>query len=133
MTNDELLLRIAQTLKEEVGPAVGVEYPKTQAFMAAVVLEKVGRELAAQRAHSAAQAADHEALLADLDVSGVPATVAGAHAAFAAARDDASLARLVESLYAERVALGEARFNALLGRIRANLRKAVDRRMEFAA
>jgi tetratricopeptide (TPR) repeat protein len=38
-----LLRRIAQTLRESIGPAVEAEYPRTQAFMAAVVLQKLGR------------------------------------------------------------------------------------------
>jgi hypothetical protein len=37
----ELLGRLATTLREEIGPSVNGGYPRTQAFMAAVVLEKV--------------------------------------------------------------------------------------------
>ena len=40
MSPDELLRRLAQTLKHEIAPAVGEAYPKTQAYMASVVLEK---------------------------------------------------------------------------------------------
>jgi hypothetical protein len=47
MSHGELLQRIARTLKQDVGPAIEAEYPKTQAFMAAVVLEKLGRQPAA--------------------------------------------------------------------------------------
>ena len=42
---DELLERIARTLKKEIGPAVEDAYPKTQAFMAAVVLQKLAGQL----------------------------------------------------------------------------------------
>jgi hypothetical protein len=45
MNHGELLQRIASTLKRDVGPAIEAEYPKTQAFMAAVVLQKLGRQL----------------------------------------------------------------------------------------
>ena len=36
MTEGELLLRMASTLKDDIAPAIEGEYPKTQAFMAAV-------------------------------------------------------------------------------------------------
>ena len=133
MTNDELLLRIAQTLKQEIGPAVTAEYPKTQAFMAAVVLEKVGRELAAERAHAAARAADIAALLAALDDSALPVMIANALAKLAARRDEAALSQVVDAIYAARGELGEARFATVLGRVRAMLRASNDRRMEYAS
>lgn len=133
MKHHELLLRLAQTLKQEVGPAVGPEYPRTQAFMASVVLEKLARELAAETRHAEASAAAHAALLAALDVTGLPPAVLDAHAAFDQARDDASLARLIEALYAARGSIGKQRFQALLDRIRQDLRNAIDRRMEYSA
>ena len=43
MNHGELLQRIANTLKGDVGPAIADEYPKTQAFMAAVVLHEESR------------------------------------------------------------------------------------------
>ena len=96
MTNDELLLRLAQTLKTVIGPAVSADYPKTQAFMAAVVLEKVGRELAAARSHAAANAAAVAALVAELgrDTGGVPPAVTSAIAAAGAKGDDAALSQI---------------------------------------
>ena len=135
MTNDELLLRLAQTLKKVIGPAVSAEYPKTQAFMAAVVLEKVGRELAAARSHAAANAAAVAALVAALgrDTGGVPPAVASAIAAVGAKGDDAALSQLVAAMYSARAELGADRFNAMLGRIRLTLRAGIDRRMEYAA
>ena len=38
---DELLERIVRTLKADIGPAIEEAYPKTQAFMASVVLHKI--------------------------------------------------------------------------------------------
>ena len=135
MTNDELLLRIAQTLKQEIGPAVTAEYPKTQAFMAAVVLEKVSRELATERVHAAAQASGIAALLTDLDraASAMPAAVRDAIAQLRNAGDDAALVALIAALYAARAELDATRFDALLRRIRQTLRASIDRRMEYAA
>lgn len=136
MTHDELLQRIATTLKREIGPAIQAEYPKTQSFMAAVVLEKLGRQLGLERAHRAADAADLRALLDDLrGVLGggeTPTSVTEAVQALTRTQDAAALCTLIEALYASRAELGAARFDALLGRVRETLRASIDRRMEYA-
>ena len=81
MNPGELLQRIASTLKRDVGPAIEAEYPKTQAFMAAVVLEKLGRQLGLEGAHRSADAADLSALLDHLrgvlEGGEMPASVTG--------------------------------------------------------
>ena len=137
MNPGELLQRIANTLKGDVGPAIEAEYPKTQAFMAAVVLQKLGRQLDLEGAHRAADAADLNALLDDLrGVLGggeMPASVTGAVQTLTRTRDAAALCTLIETLYASRAELGATRFDALLGRVRETLRASIDRRMEYAA
>ena len=137
MSPGELLQRIANTLKRDVGPAIEAEYPKTQAFMAAVVLQKLGRQLDLEGAHRAADAADLSALLDHLrGVLGsgeTPASVARAVQTLTRTRDAAALCTLIETLYATRAELGAARFDALLGRVREILRASIDRRMEYAA
>lgn len=137
MNHEELLQRIANTLKRDVGPAIEAEYPKTQAFMAAVVLQKLGRQLGLEGAHRAAAAADLSALLDDLGglLGGgeTPARVTAAVQTLTSARDAAALCTLIETLYASRGELGAARFDALLGRVRETLRASIDRRMEYAA
>jgi hypothetical protein len=136
LTDGELLQRIARILRQEIGPAVDAEYPKTQAFMAAVVLEKLGRQVTSAAADAAAETADLTALLADLRaglVDGVaPAPVRAAIDGLAQTRDPAALCRLIEALYAARVDLGESRFAALLGQIRQTLRRSIDRRVAVA-
>ena len=137
MSHDELLQRIATTLKRDIGPAIEAEYPKTQSFMAAVVLEKLGRQLGLEPAHRAADAADLTALLDDLRgvLSGgeTPTSVTKAVQALSRTQDAAALCTLIETLYASRAELGAARFDALLGRVRETLRASIDRRMEYAA
>jgi len=137
MNPGELLQRIASTLKGDVAPAIDDEYPKTQAFMAAVVLQKLGRQLDLEGAHRSADAADLRALLDDLrGVLGggeMPASVTGAVQTLTWTRDAAALCALIEVLYASRAELGAARFDALLGRVRETLRASIDRRMEYAA
>ena len=136
MSPDELLQRIATTLKRDIGPAIQAEYPKTQSFMAAVVLEKLGRQLGLERAHRAADAADLCALLDDLrGVLGggeTPTRVTDAIQTLARAHDAAALCTLIEALYASRAELGAVRFDALLGRVRETMRASIDRRMEYA-
>lgn len=144
MQPTELLQRIAQTLRQEIGPAVDAEYPKTQAFMASVVLQKLARQLALTEQHRAADEGDFRELQNDLrhllGAGDVPATVPTAIPARVAAavqmltRDASAphLCALIEALYAERSVLGSARFNALLGRVRKTLRAQIDRCMEYA-
>ena len=135
MTEGDLLQRIAQILKQDIGPAVADEYARTQAFMAAVVLERLGRQLAAAGAHGAAEAVDLAELLADLRgllAEGAPAPVRDAVDRLSETREDVALCRLIEALYAARGTLGEARFAAALGRIRRTLRRSIDRRMQVA-
>jgi hypothetical protein len=137
MTAGELLQRIALTLKQDIGPAIEAEYPRTQAFMAAVVLQKLGRQLGFANEHAAAEKAELNVLLADLrsllENANAPATVSAAVETLAQTRDDVALCSLIEALYVNRAVLGEAYFAALLGRIRQTLRRSIDRRMEVAA
>ena len=136
MTDGDLLQRIAKILRQDIGPAVDGEYPKTQAFMAAVVLEKLGRQVALAGEHAAAETADLTSLLADLRAllpdGSAPATVRVAIDELAKTHDHAALCRVIEALYEARAALGEARFAALLGRIRVALRRSIDRRVAIA-
>ena len=137
MNADQLLERIANTLRRDIGPAVESEFPKTQAFMAGVVLQKLGRQLGLAAVHGAADEADLQALLVDLrsavESSPLPADVAAAIANLGGDHDAAAMCALISTLYAARSELGEARFEALLGRVRKNLRASIDRRMVYAA
>ncbi len=137
MSPDQLLERIAATLRRDIGPAIGDEYPRTQAFMAAVVLQKLGRGLACAPSHRAAEAADMDALVADLEAAlaatAAPPAIATAIVGLGRSRDAAALCALIDALYADREALGPARFDALLGRVRRTLRADIDRRVEVAA
>ena len=137
MNADQLLERIATTLKRDIGPAVEGEYAKTQAFMAAVVLQKIGRQIGLQAVHGAAEEGDHQALLDDLrselERAPVPAAVTAALATLAGQHDAAALCTLITALYESRAALGETRFDLLIGRVRKSLRATIDRRMVYAA
>ena len=136
-TPDELLERLARTLKKEIGPAVGDAYPKTQAFMAAVVLQKLAGQLRLADEHAAASQRDLQALAKELDPLTVsqdtpPALRAAVHTV-RQDLDTASVSGLIETLYATRSELGEERFAGLIGRVRIRLRARIDREMVYAA
>lgn len=134
----ELLERIARSLKTEIGPAVTAAYPKTQAFMASVVLQKLARELRTGDTHDAQNRADAQRLARDLeralaDVERPPAAVARATRELGKDPGAPALTALVEALYAGRRELGESRFEMLLSRVRTVLRARIDRALEVSA
>jgi hypothetical protein len=136
MNQADLLTRIAATMRADVGPAVDDEYAKTQAFMAAVVLQKVARELVTADAHRAANDGDYRALADDLDaelgsIRAVPGAVTAAMTRFRDDHSSESLSELIAALYTTRSELG-ATFAPLLSRVRRTLRAVLDRRLESA-
>lgn len=137
MNADDLLRRMAHTLKREIGPAIADEYPKTQAFMAGVVLEKLARQLELAPLHAAAESADIAALLSALGEllapAVVPAALSVALVALARTRDQTALSGLVGALYETRTALGTELFDRTLGRVRETLRAGIDRQLAYAA
>lgn len=133
---DELLERIARTLKTDIGPAVEAAYPKTQAFMAAVVLQKLAGQLRLAGEHAAANRRNVQELATELAGELDTATPPALRAAVQTMRnalDTASVSGLIETLYATRSELGEAGFARLIGRVRARLRARLDREMSYAA
>jgi hypothetical protein len=137
MSPDELLMRIAQTLKKEVGPAIESEYPRTQAFLAAAVLEKLARQLRLAPGHAIEDERDMSMLVASLNELALhlapPEAVRSAIATFTARRDGAALSGVITALYAHRAQLGPQAFGQLLGRVRRSLRASIDRKTAYAS
>lgn len=137
MAPDELLARLSSTLRHDIGPAVVEPFPKTQAFMASVILEKLSAQIRLAPAHAEAEAADLAALAADLPGlfgrAPVPPAVAAAADRLSTGDGAAALSALVAALWAERDALGADRFDVVLARARTTMRARVDRQMEYAA
>ncbi len=134
MPPDELLERLAGVLRHEIGPAVADPFPRTQAFMASVVLEKLARQLALAPTHDRAAAEGRATLAADLtDLLGPSVPAALQAAATAAAASDAALPDLVAAVYAARDELGPDRFDTVLARVRVTLRAGLDRQLEHAS
>ena len=136
MSPSELLERMAENFKTEVGPAIEADYPRTQAFLSAVVLQKLAMQLRLQQGHSELERRDRETLQQDLvqllaDIEAPPSL---SDAASTLIEDgDGGLCHIIEALYAARETLGEAAFEALLGRVRQTMRRSLDRRMEYAS
>lgn len=136
MAPDELLARLSSTLRHDIGPAVVEPFPKTQAFMASVVLEKLSAQIRLAPAHAEAETAALAALATDLPgllgTAPVPPSVAAATSRLAAGEGAPALTALVSALWAEREALGPDRFTTVLGRARTTMRARIDRQMEYA-
>ena len=132
MKPDELLERMAVTLRQQIGPEVGDPFAKTQAFMAAVILEKLSGQVRLADEHARADAADRATLVADLETEDLSPALAAAVVAVRA-EGDSALSGLVEALYADRSALGADRFDALLTRVRKTLRARLDRQLAYAS
>ncbi|MGK0479191.1 MAG: hypothetical protein ACJAQ9_002238 [Ilumatobacter sp.] len=132
MTPGELLHRLSGSLRSQIGPAVGDEYTRTQAFMASVILERLSKQVELQSAHGEAERADMIALCAQLDpvLALAPDQVrADLESAVSTCRLD-DLGPLIDSLYEPEVE-PELR-DAALGLLRPVLRRDIDRRMAIA-
>jgi hypothetical protein len=130
----ELLRRMGATLRSDIAPAVSSEQ-RTQAFMAAVVLQKLARQLELAEHHGRATRLERAALVADLRElsSGVhQAAVASGIERLADEDGPAPLSALIRLLYEQRSALGADRAQQMLDRVRRALRADIDRRLEFA-
>ena len=135
LAQDELLARLAATFRREVGPQVTDPFAKTQAFMAAVVLEKLSAQLSTAQADARADAADLASLVADLTpaCTSAPPALAAALAELAAQPSQPALAAFVQALYGAQTDLGADRFEQLRSRVRQTLRARLDRQMRYAA
>jgi hypothetical protein len=124
----QLLEEIIAALRNVIAPAIAEPYPKAQAYMAAVVLEFVARQVEERRDLATEKTQAVAALWADL-----PAVLAGQTLP---AGDDggqeARLCRLIEWLYAEKDRLGPEVFTAANRRIRQALRQLLDEELKVA-
>ena len=112
-----------------IAPAISAPYPKTQAYMAAVILETLARAIEERSDVAEAKRRSIERLFAELGALGVGAMTETR----GSVADDERLAKLVESLYADRERLGEARFAAANRRVRQTLRDLLDADLKIAA
>jgi hypothetical protein len=136
LSPEEHLKRMSGILRRQIGPAVADPFPRTQAFMAAVVLEKLARQLAARSVHAEADTREvlelRTSLRAELGPED-PGPVVRAVEALDPQAVGPSLSGLVAALYSARSELGPDRFEHLLGRVRPTLRARLDRQLEYSA
>jgi hypothetical protein len=136
---EQLLERLSTTLRRQIGPAVTEPFPRTQAFMASVILEKLARQLRTAAGDAEADRADRRVLTEDLRALAGPTPPPRLARALADAAESsdasagAALAAIVDALYAERDQLGPERFEQLLARVRRTLRARLDRQVAYAA
>ena len=125
---------MAVTMREQIAPAVGDPFARTQAFMAAVVLAKLAGQLAAAASDGRADDRERDALVTTL-ATRLPSPPAALGAALDELRDDGSdpaWNRLVLAIYAGRDSLGD-RFDEVLTTVRSALRSRLDRALAYAS
>ena len=122
-----MLEEVIASLRGVVAPAISAPYPKTQAYMAAVILEFLARAIEERSDVAEAKKRSIERLFADIRGLGV-VTPAAMHG-----DGESRLAKLIEALYADRERLGEARFNAANQRVRRTLRDLLDGELKITS
>ena len=128
MLSAKLLLgEIATSLRQVIGPAIADPYPKSQAYMAATILDFVSRQIEDRSDNDDRKAAIINALFDDLPALGfidvgIPRNLRG----------EAAVSRLIERLYEARTEIGDATFEAVNQRVRRTLRSLLDLELEIA-
>lgn len=124
----QLLNEIVRSLREVIAPSVAEPYPKAQAYMAAVILEFVARQVEERNDVEAEKDAEIQTLFADLmRMPNLSGGVIGTGKA-----GEAELCELIERLYAERERLGAEAFAAANNRVRQTLRHLLDQELKIA-
>jgi hypothetical protein len=119
---------IVVSLRTVIAPAIADPYPKAQAYMAAVILELVARQVEERGDLARAKAHALEQLFDDLSAGLAGRGLPGPDGAGAEAR----LCRVIEWLYAEREGLGPDVFAAAHDRVRRALRQLLDEDLKVA-
>jgi hypothetical protein len=123
-----LLEEVVTSLRNVIAPAIVEPYPKSQAYMAAVILEFVSRQV--EERHDIDEEKTHT--LNEL-FQNLSSLLAGKESAVSSIPDqEAHLCRLIEWLYAEKDRLGPETFTAANQRVRAALRQLLDQELKVA-
>ena len=123
-----LLDEVINSIRTVIAPAISDPFPKSQAFMAAVILEFVSTQVTERTDIESAKHDALDSLFTDLmkllnrsELDGVDK-----------ADPEARLSSLIENLYEQREKLGEQIFNDANGRIRRALRQLLDQDLKVA-
>ncbi|WP_420626690.1 hypothetical protein [Candidatus Poriferisodalis sp.] len=134
----ELLSRLADTVHSDIAPAVSDEYARTQAFMAAVILQRLAKQARLGSEHGAAESGDVAALSDELDTllagadatTDVPSEIRDAVARMRTQVSIAAASDVIDAVYQWGPERPEAA--SALAAIRQMLRRDIDRRMDIA-
>lgn len=128
LTAHQLLDEIITSLRNVIAPAIPDPYPKAQAYMTAVILEFISRQVEERRDIPAEKDTILNGLFSDL------ATVLNDQALPKGEGTDheARLSRLIEWLYTEKDQLGPEVFTAANQRVRVALRALLDQELKVA-
>ena len=122
-----LIEEIVTSLREVIAPAIPEPYPKSQAYMAAVILEFVARQV--EERHDIEEG-KHSSLMELMhDLAHFPELSQFIRADHL---NEAGLCELIEHLYNQRAAMGEEAFGAANRRIRQTLRELLDGELKVA-
>jgi hypothetical protein len=123
-----LLEEVVASLRNVIAPAIVEPYPKSQAYMAAVILEFVSRQVEERHDIDEEKTYTLNELFQDFS-----SLLAGKEPAVSSIPDqEAHLCRLIEWLYAEKDRLGPETFAAANHRVRAALRQLLDQELKVA-
>ena len=123
-----LLNEIIASLRNVIAPAIPDPYPKAQAYMVAVILEFVSRQV--EERHDVTR--EKEQALDDL-LRDLPAVVGGKEPSGSDVTDqEARLCRFIEWLYSEKGRLGPETFTLANRRVREALRQLLDQELKVA-
>jgi hypothetical protein len=123
----QLLNEIVTSLREVIAPAVADPYPKAQAYMAAVILEFVVRQVQERSDLEARKREVMLELVGDLTpLPGMNGLVRGDHLS------EEGLCDLIEHLYAARDRLGAETFAVANRRVREALRQLLNQDLKVA-
>jgi flagellar biosynthesis/type III secretory pathway protein FliH len=123
----QLLNEIVSSLRNVIAPAIAEPFPKAQAYMAAVILEFVSRQVEERSDIAEGKQEALAAMFRDLSrLAGADRLVEGGPAS------EAELSQLIERLYAERSQIGEEAFSAANRLVRQTLRQLLDQELKVA-
>jgi hypothetical protein len=122
-----LLKEVIASLRNVIAPAVADPYPKSQAYMAAVILEFIARQVE-ERSDSSKE---KEHVLDDL-FSDLGSLIMDKVPSSKDPDQEARLCRLIEWLYTEKDRLGPEVFTAANQKVRTALRQLLDQELKIA-
>jgi len=128
LSAQRFLDEVIAALRNVIAPAISEPYPKAQAYMAAVILEFVSRQVEERSDIAMGKEQALRALFADLSrlLGGKELVERNGE------EREARLCQVIERLYAERSRLGEEVFTAANRRVRQALRQLLDQDLKVA-